>query len=133
MRRKEKELLFQDLCARLPYEVKVSACYEDTGEWLDAILEGVDYTNKDTNYSIQFTDAKCPYHSWTEQIKPYLRKISSMTQKERSTYITLLAHGPSFMVTQWLDRNYFDHRFIDDTERHLIELGLALEVPAGMY
>ena len=53
--------------------------------------------------------------------------MSSMTRKERSTYITLLAHGPASYIVAWLDANHFDHR-VNKEGDSLIDLGLAIEV-----
>ena len=52
-------------------------------------------------------------------VKPLLRRMSSMTDKEKIKYETLLAeatvHGTVWRVIDWLNRNMFDYRgLIDD-------------------
>lgn len=78
MGKKDKELLFQDLCGRLPYGVWVHIRYK----------EGEPCYGKLTPRDIQwFIDSKI------ENIKPYLRSMSSMTEeeeKERLSFFKLL-------------------------------------------
>lgn len=129
----EKELLLKDLCARLPYGVIV--CLE-TG-----LQEKLDMYS---SVGVYIESCRC---------KPYLRPMSSMTDDEFNelekyselmydqldltsfqggTYKCLdfyLNEVPSDVVIRvfdWLNKNHFDYR-------GLIERGLALEAPAGMY
>lgn len=69
MTNEDKELLLKDLCSRLPYKVKVRFNYITTSP---AILEGID---KDI---IICDIATCEL----EDVKPYLRPMSSMTEEE---------------------------------------------------
>ena len=82
------------------------------------------------------------YESDIENIKPYLRPMSSMTEEERTEFDTkfhictkLSEHyfayaKPIIEIYQesidWLNKHHFDYR-------GLIEKGLALEAPEGMY
>ena len=99
-----KKLLLQDLCARLPYGVKIT--------------DGLNVIKTDPFISIGVFvyDGK-----W----KPYLRPMSSMTEKERKEYKHLVAFSGSpdgaTNFTDWLNAHHFDHR-------GLIEKGLAIEV-----
>jgi hypothetical protein len=141
MNEKEKELLFKDLCTRLPYGVKVHACYEPTGEWFDAELIGLDYTNKDVDYSVQYTDSKCPYAGSTTKIKPYLRSMSSMTEEEcielshlfpSETDVWKYIKTPvPLHIANPEQFDFFHKKHLD--WRGLIPKGLALEAPNGMY
>lgn len=58
--------------------------------------------------------------------------MSSMTKEEEYIYLKLRAHALPFAIVEWLDKNHFDHRTNKDGET-LIEIGLALEAPEGMY
>lgn len=126
MTQKEKELLLKDLCARLPYGIKAH-----TKIGTDIIVAGViDDTVKDEtedSFDISF-------------ITPYLRPMSSMTEEElkefRACHCVYDLH-PSFqpmMCNIANEQNMFDwllaHHF---DVRGLIEKGLALEAPEGMY
>jgi len=68
--------------------------------------------------------------------KPYLRPMSSMTEEESREYNSFSLGEdwvsnpymgvPAFHVLDWLNSRHFDYR-------GLIEKGLALEAPNGMY
>jgi hypothetical protein len=73
------------------------------------------------------------------QIKPYLRPMSSMTDEERGEFRKVggvMSHSPQHdtwaisafapEAYDWLNAHHFDYR-------GLIEKGLALEAPKGMY
>lgn len=116
MKAEEKELLFKDLCSRLPYGCKVSIA--------EGGINGLQWNNVALNSHLL---CQIEEEDGWEYVKPYLRKMSSMTRKERSTYITLLAHGPASYTVAWLDANHFDHR-VNKEGDSLIDLGLAIEV-----
>ena len=117
MEHKHRDILLQDLCARLPYGVKVqdrNGTHELTvgnTELADLIHDG----------------------RWLN-IKPYLRPLSSMTEEEKKEYKDLLycvkyADDTVLavnMLTDWLNAHHFDYR-------GLIPMGLAVEAPEGMY
>jgi hypothetical protein len=118
MTQEEKQLLLKDLCARLPYGVIL-----DTGtklrsiDILTQIVSGIG------------TDRK------VENIKYYLRPMSSMTDEEKKEYCDLqekFLYSSRYPVTDayelfdWLSAHHFDYR-------GLIEKGLALEAPEEMY
>lgn len=108
MTNKEKQLLLKDLCARLPYGVIV----------------------QDRNGTHVLTPGNTELG--TEYIKPYLRPISSMTEKETNEWhkITLGQRWVTFnnveRCADWLNAHHIDYR-------GLIPMGLALEAPKDMY
>ena len=117
----DKELLLKDLCARLPYGVKVQVYYED--------IAGSGYFDE----TVWLIDNDEPFHvndRWIENIKPYLRPMSSMTKEEKALYEGLMigVDNVSYMldVIDWLNVHHFDYR-------GLIEKGLALKAPEKMY
>lgn len=118
MEQKDKELLFKDLCARLPYGVKVYA-----GEDLAMTLKQIDY--KGFCESWENEDFKC-HSRW---MFPYLRPMSSMTEEE-NTKFQFMPYDPNAITAikeiDWLNAHHFDYR-------GLIEKGLALEASEGMY
>ena len=124
MKQGDKELLLKDLCARLPYGVKVQS---PNGEI--SVLVNPPCTIQDDNFNF----------------KPYLRPISSMTDDERTQLDLILPFGVKLEYgdvdfaeasiadtttvldyIDWLNTHHFDYR-------GLIEKGLALEAPEGMY
>ena len=129
MTQEEKELLLQDLCARLPYRVKGAYILGDT-IWSEEpeTIENIDLQKGKiwTNNTVQ------GYNIEDQYFKPYLRPLSSMTKEEENEYEILIdcsdysCFKTSDKVINWLNSHYFDYR-------GLIEKGLAIEAPEGMY
>ena len=118
MTAKEKELLLKDLCARLPYGVHLFTNSKHHIRLL-TISHDIDY---DEQYWINgLYDV--------DEIKPYLRPMSSMTEEEWSDYSTLKliehdledTYEPCIESFDWLNAHHFDYR-------GLIENGLAIAV-----
>ena len=131
MTQEEKHLLLKDICARLPYGIFVKE-----GDVNDRVIYTYDY------------------HPHIETCKPYLRPMSSMTDEEKEDLkknyrfyfddcddgITNGIYSSQFNRTiyemidecdisdiiDWLNSHQFDYHW-------LIEKGLALEAPEGMY
>lgn len=111
MTQEEVELLFRDLCARLPYGVKITfAGYSGRD---DCILNS---QHLNSTYAIEYLG-----------LKPYLRPLSNMTEKEKKELNNVLEYqyyaDDSCMceASDWLNAHHFDHR-------RLIEKGLAIAV-----
>ena len=80
MKKEDKELLFQDLCGRLPYGVKIDVIYsKDSGSSLRASLcfEGINILN---------TDILGIFLQSEIYIKPYLFPLSSMTEEQKKEF-----------------------------------------------
>lgn len=114
MTQEDKELIFKELCARLPYHVKCKIWLKD-GTTEEGLLD------LQHNYGDVLQDAF--YYNKIKDIKPYLRPMSSMTEEEKSMYEGLMIgiDNISYMldVIDWLNKNHFDYR-------GLIEKGLAI-------
>lgn len=144
MNKQDKELLIKDLCARLPYGVKIET--KDGIQVFDIKWLAINMAN-----------IKNPY-------LPYLRPMSSMTEKEvdelkmicddydlcdecgdivSTIYGMTVLYGEvenvypynlkikisknlNYAVLDFLNTHHFDYR-------GLIPMGLALEAPEGMY
>jgi hypothetical protein len=129
MAQEEKELLIRDICGRLPYGVKVQI---DFGEY--CIKYGIDRYIDDTvicvypetfEIGVNNEDQACDI----EDVKPYLRPMSSMTEEEKNIYEYNRNSNVEVVRTalfDWLNKKMFDYR-------GLIEKGLAIEAPEGMY
>ena len=132
MKQEDKQLLLKDLCGRLPYGVKVQVC--NAMEYTP-ILKGIlgddlflqfDYITK------PIKNGDSTYNLIEDNIKPYLRPMSSMTEEEKSEYDDYWYPGEYTNAVDvdelidWLNGHYFDYR-------NLIERGLALPAPEGMY
>lgn len=110
MTQEDKELLFQDLCARLPYYPKC--------EMIDEIR--VVNNEKDSSYISTLFPRHIELFSYHNNftIKPYLRPMSSMTEEERSE---LSHYYNAVQRTDFFYSHHIDCRF-------MIEKGLAIEV-----
>jgi len=120
MTKEEKQLLLVDLCVRLPYGVKVNY-------------------NGLTDYTL--TNTLMVSHFY-ELMKPYLRPMSNMTEEEKKELlrfgglhisesgevidVSCVGFERHSEVQDWLNAHHFDYR-------GLIEKGLALPAPEGMY
>lgn len=143
MTKQEKQLLFIDLCARLPYGVKISFLNGTTLWTLTGMFES-EYNGT----MLIMLPPNPPKHSSPKttnspmkDCKPYLRPMSSMTEEEREHLQTLHNiisdenYGDGFSPAAWeaiLDfNNYCREHHLDNGG--LITLGLAIEAPEGMY
>lgn len=141
MTQEEKQLLLKDLCARLPYGV---ICETEKG---DGHLVYINQTLFGTEYGLNISPLKRDYFDDDETeeqvIKPYLRPMSSMTEKENKEFSNFCIidefawNGNSEIgyknqaiimseAIDWLNVHHFDYR-------GLIPMGLALEASEGMY
>ena len=80
MTQKDKELIFKELCARLPYHVKCKIWIKD-GTTEEGLLD------LQHNYGNVLQDAF--YYNKIKDIKPYLFPLSSMTEEEKEEYCQL--------------------------------------------
>ena len=122
MTQEDKELLLKDLCARLPYGVKIQVPYEDGSGYFDEIVWEV---NNDGPFHVNGWGIEYEY------VKPYLFPLSSMTDEQYDQlYIDSRVKNDSIDILDalandmdaidWLNKNHFDYR-------GLIEKGLAID------
>ena len=83
MTQEDKELLFKDLCARLPYNVICQVEFKENGKYNSKVmlLSGI-FTDE-----AYFTTKGGSIYS--NEYKPYLFPISSMTEEEKEEYCQL--------------------------------------------
>ena len=135
MTQEEKQLLFKDLCTRLPYGVKLG--FENS----DLILVPTDFNIYTMQLSTNQIYPKSNsvaigriYDIWS--YRPYLRPMSSMTDEEKKDYkktfetyeniMGVKLTYTSYSSYDWLNTHHFDYR-------DLIEKSLAIVAPEGMY
>ena len=127
MTQKEKDLLLKDLCARLPYGVKISV--ESWDEEEQDCIDKVDVLYS-VNGDEYIKSANEDYEFNIEDIKPYLFPMSSMTEwQERELKILMKNSIESCgMLTPYdcleMER-FFNENHID--WRGLIPKGLAID------
>ena len=136
----DKELSFIDISGRLHYGVIVNYKENeyDFRKWKITSLSTLSYSQSgiliDTDYDgwISYEEYEgCGMSTGSRpfrfgKVLPYLRPMSSMTEEEKDTYDALTMCNAPWVVNDWLNAHYFDYR-------GLIEKGLALEAPEGIY
>ena len=131
MKKEDKDLQLRDLCGKLPYLPKVHADdgLSPDGKGNDYTLLGVNANKRIALLGLDFDGVYATYKEYMDNIKPYLRHLSSMTDEEKKEYNiivdALFDTGISYL-NDWLNSHHFDFR-------GLIPKGLALEAPKGMY
>jgi hypothetical protein len=138
MTREEKQLLFKDLCTRLPYGVVIHTDWKDVKLDRDHCGIGMLYYE---HYSEE-AKKECGYDEndcsiiisgcYYGDIKPYLRPMSSMTDKEETLFrceLPAIAKTDAQLVAMRMELFLKGHLDFN----HLIEKGLALEAPEDMY
>ena len=131
MTQKDKEILLKDLCARLPYGVKVAFFNEDlTHHSEPKTLIGIECINN-LNYSrLEDEDGNTTI---VEFVKPYLFPLSSMTKKQRYELHDLI-HNLNVLaingeIGDWIvsssEINFYNKYHFD--YRGLIPKGLAID------
>lgn len=135
MTQEDKELLLKDLSARLTYGV---ICQVDDGAagLNDGKLVEIDVQKELTRF-----DADFYWDAHIDEVKPYLRSMSSMTKEEEKEYNSFIVGQQPFdsdfsayptehkllyefdisSYIDWLNKHHFDYR-------GLIEKGLAIAV-----
>lgn len=136
MTQEDKQLLIKDLCARLPYGTYVHhKNVPDTKFKVIAVFD---------DGRIGVTENEIPLTPTSiNECKPYLRSMSSITMEEIRYklskffkiintniegigYVPTLNSGSAIEYINWLNEKHFDYN-------GLIEKGIALEAPDGMY
>ena len=111
------QLLFKDLCVRLPYHIRVKVWLKD-GTTEEGTLD------LEHNYGDVLRDAF--YYNKIVKIKPYLFPMSSMTETQKNEYQYITErwmYDSSYSISDsidWLNKNHFDYR-------GLIPMGLAID------
>lgn len=124
----EEDLLFKDLCGRIPYGVKanVSGWDEEKQEEVNIPLR-VYSINTDGYLCFEDNDYGVNYYGF-EHCALFLRPLSSMTEEEREEYKRMLCdvgftefHKTAGKILDFLYKKHFD-------VHGLIPKGMAIEV-----
>ena len=127
----DRQLLLKDICARLPYGLKVR-CEKYTFPVTVLYAGNVN--------EVKFAETGGIEHIGA--VMPFLRPMSSMTEEEETQYrktqdkISVqwddygqsigYVYASTIKTYDWLNENHFDYR-------GLIPMGLALVAPTDMY
>ena len=121
MTQKDKELLFRDLCSRIPYNVK---CYNS--KYRPDLAEEIICITVNYNHPCVQLGT---YLYKLEQVKPYLFPLSSITEAQKEEYCSLqqkviynnkgLVNSDTMEYVNWCYKNHIDIN-------NLIPRGLAI-------
>lgn len=120
MTHEEELLLIKEISARLSYGLKVNFISIDH----ICTVIGVVISSRHPRVELDYGPILLLKH-----IKPYLRPLSSMTEEEEKEYENCFQSDDTTAATLLVDfynKHHFDYR-------GLIENGLAIEAPEGMY
>ena len=124
MTEEQKQLVLKTLCEGLPYGLLCDRLGQPR-----KLLSVSQYKE----YCVELDNGEyIPNEYEIDEIKPYLRPLPSMTEEERIEYNIIKCSICSEEVydyvgfVDWLNAHHFDCL-------NLIEAGLALEAPEGMY
>lgn len=122
MTQEEKQLLFRDLCARLPYYLKC--------EMIDELR--VVNNEKDSSYISTLFPKHIELFSYHNNftIKPYLRPLSSITKEEKEELIKNF-WGSHTTKDTFEELSWYFSKHLD--VNGLIPKGLAIEASKGIY
>lgn len=162
MNQEDEKLLLIDLSSRLSYGVQIHIDFINNGHIVgDATLESIKAITgilfDFVDFKQDFKHGECvPINGFSGHkllkigdFKPYLRSISSMAEEEKHELYQVFQECPTIIKTfpsyaeffiyadiinsidmvnviDWFNAHHFDYR-------GLIERGLALEAPKGMY
>lgn len=148
MTQENKQLLLKDLCARLPYGVKFASFSQSMKNHSEPVtLRQIYYHNECDANNIEGDN---DISTIIEFVKPYLRPMSSMSEEEFLTLYDMCRDKVSqfsihptyytdFKTKKYVPKFIYGSNHLDYLiSRHfdyrgLIEKGLALEAPEGMY
>ena len=129
MTQEQKDLLLKDLCARLPYGVKVLCLRDFNHEWYNLTMVDIE----DNEVYLTTYEPYANRYVEIEVVKPYLFPFESMTEEQKQQYQSLLiqdAFGTSdnaFTLQDFYNENHLDYR-------GLIPKGLANDATGlGIY
>ena len=126
MTREDKELILKDLCARLPYGVKVNITSKESKNRI-VHLTADNICNLTSDWWIECKPYLFPFSSMTEEQKMEIKSLCDGTEifddGSWMSYISILGNFNfeiNLAVVDWYNKNHFDYR-------GLIPKGLAID------
>lgn len=121
MTQEHKELLLKDLCARLPYGVRIFVSGDDFDNYqYPYLLTAISKFGQDIFckiYSPIYTPLRCPN---IENVKPYLFPLSIIPKKKLEELSEYIDVKNAYVAVELLSSHHIDYR-------GLIEKGLAID------
>lgn len=135
MTQEEKQLLLQDISSRLQSGLKV--CCINLSDEMPKVWDLIGMPAPHLADILVEGSHRFAAVNIEENIRPYLRTLSSMTEHEKSTYLSYCECDDGDYTGEILYFNtiesfdYLNQIHVD--YRNLIPRGLAIEAPEGMY
>ena len=135
MTQEEKNILLKDLSGRVPYGVFV----KNVNIGFEGSLLTLSNYQPASVYVLTDIASGNQEYSPVEDIRPYLRPLSSITEQEMRELYDIPRTVDKENVGYWHKFSFTNHEFVDYLNRHhfdyrgLIPMGLAVESPEGMY
>ena len=99
MTQEQKDLLLKDLCARLPYDVKVKFIVNEVSAIEEKFIYNIDgeysYITNGKSY-LTLDIIKALFNNHLDEIKPYLFPLSSMTEEQKKD----IFHNGKFYINR---------------------------------
>jgi hypothetical protein len=142
MTQEEKELLYQDLCCRIPYGIKVK--YFSTKDFFDCIVQSTNSGETVDLWTKILNKGACFTFVGLDKITPYLFPLSSMTDEQKEEYNFIVNYISPEDTENWAEGEFiyvdkvdalvhFYHKYHLDY-RGLIPKGLAKDATnLGIY
>lgn len=129
MTQEEKDLLLKDLCARLPYRVRIKTINNDYNYTTKTLLS-LNPKKGFAKIGIEFDEIFDVVKIKVEEIKPYLFPLSSMTEEQYKEFIMIsgwdvdiedvrrgkfscigyIGFDYLYDAEDWFNKNHFDWR-----------------------
>lgn len=134
MTQEDKELLLKDLCARLPYGVKLGFYASATKQTYICTLLGLE---PQKNEPVIAKTENGSFYMLAGNVKPYLFPLSSMTEEQKKEYNRLCDYVPTYhyehgdiiddveLCDSWCSIDYLIANHFD--YRNLIDKNLAID------
>ena len=136
MTQEQKELLLKDLCARLPYGVKVKFQVNEVSAIEEKFIYNIDgeysYITNGKSY-LTLDIIKALFNNHLDEVKPYLFPLSSMTEKQKEEFNTkslelqlkVIDDEIMYEKATEFEINFYNKHHLD--WRGLIPMGLAID------
>lgn len=127
MTQEDKELLLKDLCARLPYGVRIFVSGDDFDNYqYPYLLTAISKFGQDIFckiYSPIYTPLGCP---GVENVKPYLFPLSTISNRTLEIFDEWSDSKTSHVIMEFFNSHHIDYRGLIEKELAIDATGLNI-------
>ena len=125
MTQENQELLFKDLCGRIPYGVKCQVYNFSLPYTLSGIIPSRLFWVYQELYFEELDYKECNGFVDIKHCKPYLFPLSSMTEEQKEEFDRLYTYDALIVEPQWKLIDFCNKHHLD--YRGLIPMGIAID------